>query len=152
MATTKAETMGATFPSPSYPSYPPQSPDRPPQLQLAKPHHYAWFNPHHLHFTDADGNDVEWQSRRQRKRRYPPAQYEMEHNGQVVQPYLRVPDQSREHRFKPHLLGDISFWEALSFTVGSVIWVINGVSTQKMAGRARDADADARVPRMASIP
>lgn len=34
-----------------------------------------------------------------------------------------------ESEFKPHLDADISFWVAVIFTLGSVVWVINGERT-----------------------
>jgi hypothetical protein len=41
--------------------------------------------------------------------------------------FLRIPS----GQLKPHLLMDVSFWIAVAFTVGSVIWVINGGCTSK---------------------
>lgn len=101
----------------------PSTPSRHPhQLKLHAQHHYAWFNPHYVQFKDANGNDIEWQSRRQRKRRYAPVQCAFEHAGQSVEPYMRLPTVE----LKPNLHGDVSFWIAVAFTAGSVIWVING--------------------------
>ncbi|WRT63184.1 uncharacterized protein IL334_000087 [Kwoniella shivajii] len=34
--------------------------------------------------------------------------------------------QKEETKFKPHLKADISFWLAISFTLGSMVWVVNG--------------------------
>lgn len=33
-------------------------------------------------------------------------------------------------RLRPHLEMDVSFWVAVSFTLGSAIWVINGMFLQ----------------------
>lgn len=40
---------------------------------------------------------------------------------------LRV--QTQTNGIKPHLVLDVTFWLAVTFTFGSAIWVINGKST-----------------------
>lgn len=97
-------------------------------------HQYKWFSPHHLHFADAAGNDVEWQARRQRKRRYATAQYSFEHEGKSYTPYLRLPSVE----LKPNLRGDVSFWIAALFTFGSIVWVINGEVEERGGWKGRE--------------
>ncbi len=40
--------------------------------------------------------------------------------------WVRLRVRSLESEFKPRLEADVSFWIAVSFTVGSIFWVING--------------------------
>lgn len=94
------------------------------------------FHPTHLHLTDADGNNIEWQSRRARKHRYSSKTHHIstgkEDGGPVHEVEIRLQKVGEE--LKPHLLADVSFWLALSFTLGSVIWVINGTCCGAWSG------------------
>ncbi|KAL1405352.1 hypothetical protein Q8F55_008983 [Vanrija albida] len=84
-----------------------------------------WIHPTTLHFTDHNGNRVAWHSRRARKARYSRKHYHVNRDDTSQHSvHLRMP----HHKgvLKPHLWGDISFWEAVVFTFGSVIWVVNG--------------------------
>jgi hypothetical protein len=112
----------------------PVKPPAPASLHIQQHHGLSGgrFNPTHLHLVDSDGREVEWQSRRARKRRYAAKSHHIGQNGHVVEGIaLRV--QSLGDQLKPHLMYDVSFWIAVWFTLGSTVWVINGeLSSEKL--------------------
>jgi len=74
--------------------------------------------------TDAQGRTVEYQSRRARKGRYKPQPHHVYHEGKTKPVFLRVP--KPEIALTPHLIVDVSFWVAATFTFGSAVWVVYG--------------------------
>ncbi|XAO22397.1 hypothetical protein I312_101167 [Cryptococcus bacillisporus CA1280] len=113
---------------------------------------HPFFTATNLSFTDPQtGAEAgSWSSRRARKGRYAPKQANMhyvrhgtpeEEKGQVGDEKgkeKKATVERMEHmavarmrkvedaRLRPHLEMDVSFWLAVSFTLGSAIWVING--------------------------
>ncbi|EPS97109.1 hypothetical protein FOMPIDRAFT_1032103 [Fomitopsis schrenkii] len=87
------------------------------------------------------GPPLHWSSRSSRKNRLAPRQVHVIHHASVSP----TPDSTEQGtdkqvrgaavkqrlrhaqaRMKPHLSWDVSFWVALMFTLGSILWVING--------------------------
>ena len=84
-----------------------------------------------------------WRSRRSRKRRYSPVTHLIANEHSINLPSaeeqgnrgallgkkslvaLRI---QTERKIKPHLILDVTFWLAVTFTFGSAIWVVNGES------------------------
>lgn len=95
-----------------------------PSLHLHSQHGYRHFQPNHLHLVDSDGNTVEWQSRRARKGRYSSKRHHLATGDSSSAVSIRL--RSLEDELKPHLTLDVSFWVAVFFTLGSVVWVVNG--------------------------
>ncbi|KAK4683500.1 hypothetical protein P7C73_g6752, partial [Tremellales sp. Uapishka_1] len=93
---------------------------------------HPFFVPTHLRLKPDATSDqtVEWQSRRARKGRYTSKLHHVGsgegQNGKDDSHsiYLRI--QNVEDELKPHLVVDVSFWIAILFTLGSVVWVVNG--------------------------
>lgn len=103
------------------------------------------FNPTLVHLHPSPSSDtslshaptIHYSSRRARKARYAPRPHQIHH---PRHPPSSDPDpkhplgtaiirvRSAHSKFKPHLDADVSFWIAVLFTVGSVVWVINGLS------------------------
>ena len=108
---------------------------------------HSWFTPTHLNLVNPSNPDRkgEWTSRRARKGRYAPKS----HHGSVptfaeaTKKHYRgdglggVEKAESEVRcltlrlnegwgLKPHLIVDVSFWIAIAFTFGSMVWVVNG--------------------------
>jgi hypothetical protein len=77
-----------------------------------------------LHLTDHEGRVYEWQSRRARKGRYQTKHHTLHHAGRESFVHIRIPHDGG--RITPNLNADISFWIAVTFVFGSVIWVVNG--------------------------
>ena len=118
------------------------------------------FTPTHLTLgSTSDSKELRhavWQSRRSRKARYSPVphiiandpspeelstnqQEELSTNQQVRSPRsiavtLRIQTQKT---IRPHLILDVTFWLAVTFTFGSVIWVINGASALAKSSRTK---------------
>jgi hypothetical protein len=85
--------------------------------------------------------NVTWRSRRSRKARYSPVSHiiasENQHKrsaaGQAISEgadeaekiivALRI---QTEFHLRPHLILDVTFWLAVTFTFGSAVWVVNG--------------------------
>jgi hypothetical protein len=104
---------------------------------------HSWFTPTHLTLGSTSDTNLEephavWRSRRSRKARYTPVPHTIADdrlskrsstNGPVVSEMekmvvaLRVQTQTS---IKPHLILDVTFWLAVTFTFGSAIWVVNG--------------------------
>ncbi|GHJ84515.1 hypothetical protein NliqN6_0917 [Naganishia liquefaciens] len=98
------------------------------------------FNPTLVHLHPATelpnqplAQSVKWSSRRARKARYAPRIHHI-HNPELPisldakhklgTAVIRAA--SVESKLKPHLDADVSFWIAVLFTLGSVVWVVNG--------------------------
>lgn len=115
---------------------------------------HSWFTPTHLELGSANVSEVKepianvsWQSRRSRKARYAPVPHVISarhtpgpggflpdgHTSgalkEMEKPIVHLRVQTQEH-IKPHLVLDLTFWLAVTFTFGSAIWVINGELTQ----------------------
>lgn len=98
------------------------------------------FNPTlvHLHPTtdspdQTRAQSVKWSSRRARKGRYAPRPHHVHNPHLPISPEAKdtlgtavIRAASAESKFKPHLDADVSFWIAVLFTAGSVVWVVNG--------------------------
>jgi hypothetical protein len=85
--------------------------------------------------------NVTWRSRRSRKARYSPVTHiiasENQHKCSAADQFnsgsadeaekivvaLRI---QTESHLKPHLILDVTFWLAVTFTFGSALWVVNG--------------------------
>ncbi|WVF66527.1 hypothetical protein IAT40_001267 [Kwoniella sp. CBS 6097] len=91
-----------------------------------------------------------WSSRRARKGRYSPKASKVHYIGPSSSSLMpgQLPDvekgkgtgkelekmervaygrlKAEETKFKPHLKADVSFWLAVTFTLGSAVWVVNG--------------------------
>jgi hypothetical protein len=108
-----------------------------------------WFTPTHVNFAPHPHDGVApptaaWQSRKARKGRYPLAASTL-HNG-GLKAYVRKLEKTStaEHvlsaesqqglarihhhgkRMRARLYPDVSFWIAVVFTFGSMLWVVNG--------------------------
>lgn len=135
---------------------------------------HPFFTPTNLSFTDSQtgAKAGSWSSRRARKGRYAPKQANIhyvrhekpeEEKGQVEDDKSKEKKVTVEQmeqmavarirrtediRLRPHFKADVSFWVAVSFTLGSAVWVINGmylrlVGSEKLTPRS--------IPRVASI-
>ena len=88
------------------------------------------FTPTHITFHDTHSQvpTATWQSRRARKGRYSPKTAHVHlspgSGGQDISGRVR----HLESELKPGLRADISFWVAVAFTFGSMVWVVNGRS------------------------
>lgn len=107
---------------------------------------HPFFTPTHLVLDPkSDGRSDErsavWQSRRSRKARYAPIHHMVSsqngsgsmsrsHNADETATELEkiMVDFRVQTRtmVKPHLILDVTFWLAVTFTLGSAIWVVNG--------------------------
>ncbi|WWD22643.1 hypothetical protein CI109_107136 [Kwoniella shandongensis] len=114
---------------------------------------HPFFTPTHLSFTDAHSGTKagSWQSRRARKGRYAPQKSHVHYIGpksaaagadaeegnvpkgkgketevQKMEKMAYSRMKSGETKLKPHLIVDVSFWIAIAFTAGSIVWVVNG--------------------------
>jgi hypothetical protein len=83
----------------------------------------------------AHGSSLKYHSRKARKGRYALKTHHIEHHapapGKIAaEPTgLQLRVKTVESEFKPHLKLDISFWLAVTFVLGSIVWVINGEHT-----------------------
>ena len=88
-----------------------------------------FFTPTHMEFHDVSTRipTAHWQSRRARKGRYEPkvarVHTSIESDGHEISGRVR----HLESELKPGLRADISFWVAVAFTLGSAVWVVNGM-------------------------
>lgn len=99
---------------------------------------YAVFTPHYPSPRRPAGPPLHWSSRSSRKNRLAPRQVHVIHHASVSP----TPDSTEQGtdkqvrgaavkqrlrhaqaRMKPHLSWDVSFWVALMFTLGSILWV-----------------------------
>ncbi|WWC90228.1 uncharacterized protein L201_005161 [Kwoniella dendrophila CBS 6074] len=115
---------------------------------------HSFFTPTHLTFIDPQTGDrkASWSSRRARKGRYSPKTHKIHYAGpsspSTTEQGVNGPSKSEktkvdgeiqkiesvtigrikkeETKFKPHLNADITFWLAIAFTFGSMVWVVNG--------------------------
>jgi len=113
---------------------------------------HSSFTPTHLTLgSTSDSKELRhavWQSRWSRKARYSPVPHiiandpspeELLTNQQVRAPRsiavtLRIQTQKT---IRPHLILDVTFWLAVTFTFGSAIWVINGESALAKSSRTK---------------
>lgn len=96
----------------------------------------AAYHPYH----DKDATDsaqtesLEYESRRARKGRYALKTHHILHrpdaphkpSTEPVSVNLRVRRNTTRSGFKPHLKLDITFWLAVTFLLGSSVWVVSG--------------------------
>lgn len=113
---------------------------------------HSFFTPTNLSFADSQtgAKAGDWSSRRARKGRYAPKQANIhyvrhgkpeEEKGQVEDGKSKEKKETVERmeqmavarirktgdiRLRPIFKMDVSFWVAVTFTLGSVVWVING--------------------------
>ncbi|WVW81228.1 hypothetical protein I302_103219 [Kwoniella bestiolae CBS 10118] len=97
---------------------------------------HPFFTPTHLTFVDPHTGERKgsWSSRRARKGRYAPKSHTIHYAGpsekdkevQRIENVTVGRVKREESKLKPHLKADISFWLAISFTLGSMVWVVNG--------------------------
>lgn len=122
---------------------------------------YPLFTPTHLTLgsvstSEVGAPDTSWQSRRSRKGRYSPVAHIIA-NQTLSQ---RLPDNAHTDndapgsnecivnlrvptgkKLKPHFISDVTTWLAVTFTIGSVLWVVNGESVALQEGPGADIDA-----------
>ena len=113
---------------------------------------HPFFTPTHIAFSDLSAPPshapvAEWQSRRARKGRYAPKTATVHWGSPSIstRPEDAVEKEAKVAKeivgrvkksggdLKPGLRMDISWWEAVSFTFGSAVWVINGESSHELA-------------------
>lgn len=107
---------------------------------------HAIFTPTHItlgltHDSANDKANGEWQSRRSRKARYAAvphilASADQSHRSKGSHSANEAPSDMENMlvnlrvqtltTMKPHLILDVTFWLAVTFTLGSAIWVVNG--------------------------
>ena len=111
---------------------------------------HSWFTPTHLtlgstHQSKLEERNAVWRSRRSRKARYstvphiianeqiterkPTSEKVSEDATALERRIVNLRVQTQTNGIKPHLVLDVTFWLAVTFTFGSAIWVINGKST-----------------------
>ncbi len=109
-----------------------KSPSIPPVTINSHRSPHSFFTPTHIDFHDLHTRltTATWQSRRARKGRYAPKSAHVHlssgNEGQDVSGRVR----HLESELKPGLRADISFWVAMAFTFGSMVWVVNGTWLQ----------------------
>ncbi|OCF60193.1 hypothetical protein L486_02873 [Kwoniella mangroviensis CBS 10435] len=104
---------------------------------------HPFFTPTYLSFIDPHTSERKgsWSSRRARKGRYSPKSHTIHYAGpgspskdeeqgggeiRKIESLTTGRIKREESKFKPHLKADVSFWLAVSFTLGSMVWVVNG--------------------------
>lgn len=135
---------------------------------------HSFFTPTNLSFADSQtgAKAGDWSSRRARKGRYAPKQANIhyvrhgkpeEEKGQVEDGKSKEKKETVERmeqmavarirktgdiRLGPIFKMDVSFWVAVTFTLGSVVWVINGMSLQLVSSEKL---TPRRIPRVVPI-
>jgi hypothetical protein len=109
------------------------------------------FNPTHIRYTTPNASSSDppiatWSSRRARKGRYAPKLHNThwtppsstsasgekgEGGGERISRLIESRVKRVDDELKPGLRLDISFWVAVAFVVGSMVWVVNGMFDER---------------------